>query len=434
MLEEKLRTHYCVKPSKLCGNILIPSSKSHTLRAILFASLAQGQSTIRRYLNSPDTDAMVNACQLLGAKIQVNPDELVIEGTSGKPSVPNNVINAGNSGQVLRFIAAIAALTEGYTVLTGDASIRNLRPVQPLLDGLKGLGVFAVSTQGNGTAPIIVKGTLQGGRTQLNGKDSQPVSALLIAGAFAKKETIIDVSDPGETPWIDLTLHWLQKLGIGYKREGYTQYILSGNTAYSGFEYTVPGDFSSCAFPLVAALITNSEIGLHNLDMQDIQGDKALIPLLQTMGAKIVIDENERILHVMPSGKLQGAKINVNAYIDALPILAVLACFAQGDTTIYGAAIARKKESDRISAITQNLIAMGASIQELEDGLKISPMPLRGARVKSFSDHRIAMALAVAGIGAVSGETNIEDVQCVSKSYPEFLVAMQRLGVDIESN
>lgn len=433
MAKKTDKIQYRVKPSKLQGEITIPSSKSHTLRAILFASLAHGRSTIKCYLKSPDTEAMIHACELLGAKIEVAQDEMIIVGTSGKPRVPPNVIDAGNSGQVLRFIAAIASLTSGYTVLTGDASIRHLRPVKPLLDGLTGLGVFAVSTQDNGTAPIIVKGPIQGGQTQLNGTDSQPVSALLIASAFAQEKTIIEVSDPGELPWIDLTLDWLRRLGIRYERQGYTRYTVFGHATYPGFEYTVPGDFSSCAFPLIAALITQSPLSLHNLDMQDVQGDKAIIGLLQDLGAKIVVNAAERILEVMPSGKLRGAEINANAYIDALPILAVLACFAESETTIYGASIARKKESDRISAIAQTLSAMGASIIELEDGLKIRPAALFGARVHSFADHRIAMALAVAGLGAVSGETIIDDVRCVAKSYPDFLPAMQQLGVDIET-
>ena len=168
---------YRVRPSRLQGGITIPPSKSHTLRAILFATMAHGQSVIRNYLPSPDTQAMLRACTLLGAKFEVEKESLRIDGVGGLPSTPADVIDAGNSGQVLRFVAAVAALTSGYTVLTGDESIRTLRPVQPLLEGLSGLGVLAVSTQGNGSAPIIVKGPMLGGMTRLDGADSQPVSA-----------------------------------------------------------------------------------------------------------------------------------------------------------------------------------------------------------------------------------------------------------------
>lgn len=421
---------YQIRSSCLQGAITIPASKSHTLRAILFASMARGRSLIRQYLPSPDTQAMIQACELLGARITSTADQLIIVGTGGKPSIPTRMIDAGNSGLVLRFGAAIAALTPGYTMLTGDKSICTRRPVLPLLEGLTSLGVLAESVQSNGFAPIVIKGPMQGGVTYLDGEDSQPVSALLIAAAFAPEPTVIHVSNPGEKPWIDVTLDWLQRLGIAYQRQGYTQYTVAGNTQYAGFDYSVPGDFSSCAFPLVAALITGSDLVLHNMDMQDIQGDKALIQTLQDMGADIVIDPGSRSLHVKPSTGLVGKHIDVNHYIDAVPILAVLACFVQGETVLTGAAIARKKESDRLSAITQALQAMGASIEELPDGLKISPAPLIGASVSSFSDHRIAMALAVAGLAA-SGQTVIDNTACIAKTYPNFLTEMQQLGADM---
>ena len=421
---------YRVKPSQLHGQISIPPSKSHTLRAILFASMAHGQSLIRHYLPSPDTQAMIQACRLLGASIVVEKDVLRIDGVAGLPRTPADVIHAGNSGQVLRFIGAIAALTPGYTVLTGDESIRTRRPVQPLLDGLNALGVKALSTQGNGSAPILVKGPLRGGQTQLDGADSQPVSALLMAAAFARKPCVITVTNPGEKPWVDLTLAWLSRLGIAYQRTDYSQYTVFGQARYAGFEYTVPGDFSSCAFPLVAALITGSSLSLYNLDMGDVQGDKALIAMLQEVGADIKVDAANHALHVRAGAPLRGQNTDINACIDALPILAVLACFASGETYLTGAAIARKKESDRIATITHALQAMGACIEPLDDGLRICPRPLVGAKVFSVADHRIAMALAVAGMAA-SGETLVEHTQCVAKSYPNFLPAMQAIGADI---
>ena len=419
-----------VQASKLKGSIAIPASKSHTLRAILFASLADGQSKIYNYLPSLDTSAMITACQLLGAAISVTADCVTITGTNGQPKTPSNIIDAGNSGQVLRFIAAVAALTPGFTVLSGDHSVRTNRPVQPLLDGLTHLDVFAKSTQGNGEAPIIIQGPLCGGETTLNGEDSQPVSALLIASAFAEKSTVINVVNPGETPWVELTLDWFKRLGIKYSRQDYTQYTLQGKSCYPGFKYTVPGDFSSCAFPLVAALITQSEITLHNLNINDVQGDKELINVLQTMGGNIKIDSEANTLTVYPSTKFIGQRINVNNFIDAVPILAVMACFAENDTTLVGAAIARKKESDRLSAITQGLRTMGAEIIEFEDGLQIMPSKLHGAVVDSFADHRIAMALVVAGLAA-TGETIIQNISCVDKSFPHFLQAMQNLQANI---
>lgn len=421
--------HYKINPSKLTGSITIPPSKSHTLRAILFASLAHGNSIIRHYLPSPDTTAMIHACQLLGATIEIEAHQLTIRGTNGQPHTPNNIIDAGNSGQVLRFIAALSALTPGYTVITGDQSIRTNRPIQPLLDGLTGLHVFAESTQQNGTAPIMIKGPLLGGKTTLNGEDSQPVSGLLMAAAFAKQKTIIEVIHPGETPWIDLTLSWFKKLNIPYQQRDYTYYEMMGNAQYDGFDYTVPGDFSSCAFPLAAALITQSDILLKNLDMTDVQGDKALIAALQAMGAKIEVTENN-VLRIHPVDTLGGQTMNVNHIIDAVPILAVIACFAEQDVILTGAAIARQKESDRLAAIRCELNKMQANITELADGLIIKPSRLQGACVSSHNDHRIAMALAIAGLAA-QGETVVEDIDCVNKSYPQFAQAFQQLNAAI---
>ncbi len=423
--------NYIVKPSsKLHGVITIPPSKSHTLRAILFASMAHGTSKIHHYLHSPDTAAMINACQLLGAKITVNEEVLIIEGTAGKPTVPENIIDAGNAGIVYRFVAAIASLLSGYTVITGDHSIRSNRPIQPLLDALTQLNTFAVSTRENSYAPIIIKGPLQPGKTSLTGEDSQPVSGLLIAAAFAKGQIDITVKNPGEKPWIDLTLEWFKRLKIPYVNENYEHYVMYGNTQFDGFEYTVPADFSSAAFPIVAALITHSEITLQHIDMNDIQGDKAIIPALQEMGANIDYDDQKHLLHIRKTDQLIGKTINVNDFVDAIPILAVVGCFAKGTTQIVGGAIAKHKESDRLVAMTTELRKMGVDITDNEDGLIIHQSVINGAELKSYHDHRIAMSLAIAGLIS-NGNTIIKDVACVTKTFPHFAEKMKMLGMDI---
>lgn len=424
--------NYLIQPSVLQGCITIPPSKSHTLRAILFASLAKGKSIIHNPLSSPDTHAMINACQLLGAHIIAENNRLTIFGTNGKPSVAvNTIIDAGNSGQVLRFITAVAALSSETTVITGDHSISTNRPIAPLINALSKLNVSTIFINNNDYAPVRIKGPLQGGITYLDGEDSQPVSGLLIACAFANKSTTIHVKNPGELPWIDLTLDWFKRLGIAYQQQGYTNYLIQGNAAYDGFEYTVPGDFSSCAFPLVAALITQSEITLDNLNMHDSQGDKEFISILQEMGAIINIDHSKLQIHIKKASKFFGKKINLNNCIDAVPIFAVMSCFAETETIIHGAAIARKKESNRLFAITQELTKLGADIAEHTDGLIIKPSQLTGANTNSHNDHRIAMALTVAGLSA-KGKTRINDIECIQKSYPNFLHSLKLLGAKIE--
>ncbi|HLF67588.1 MAG TPA: 3-phosphoshikimate 1-carboxyvinyltransferase [Gammaproteobacteria bacterium] len=424
-------TIFKVNPSTLSGTITASASKSHTLRAILFASLAEGESYVHNYLQSPDASAMMRACQLLGAKISHADKTITIVGNAGVCATPDDVIDCGNSGQVLRFIAGIAALLTDYVVLTGDHSIRYSRPAQPLIDGLNHLGVFCVSTKNDGRAPLIVKGPLIPGKTRLQGQDSQPVSALLIACAFADQPSYITVDEPGEKPWIDLTLDWFKRLGIAYTNNDYTHYTVQGGAKITAFDYQVPGDFSSLAFPIVAAIVTQSEICIQNVDMNDVQGDKKIIPILQQMGAKIIINDHEKTLTVKKSSHLNGMTIDVNDMIDAVPILAVVGCYAQGQTIITGAHIARQKECDRLHAMTVELTKMGALITEQKNSLTIKHSPLNGANLASYHDHRIVMSLVVAALAA-QGASTIEGVEWVKKSYPNFFTDFLALHAKLE--
>ncbi len=426
-------SQYLVKKSSMKGEITIPGSKSHTLRSILFAALADGKSTIRRYLLSTDAEVMVDACRLLGANIEVSPTQIEIHGTNGTVRYAEDVINAGNSGIVLRFCAAIGALSAHPIVITGDHSIRHQRPMQPLLNGLSQLGVSAVSMRGDGYAPIIIQGPLKSGKTVVSGEDSQPVSALLIASAFAEGPTHIEVRNAGEKPWIALTLNWFDRLGIPYENQGFENYSVPGKSRYKGFDYTVPGDLSSAAFPIAAALVTCTEITVHNIDMQDSQGDKELIFTLQKMGATIEIDEQQKVLHVRKGKKLSGITVDINNFVDAITILAVIACYAEGETWIQNAAVAKQKECNRIHCIATELRKMGADIIETEDGLRIhgTMSKLKGNKLNSYNDHRMVMSLTVAAMGA-DGETTISDVECVSKTFPSFVNAFSLLGANIE--
>jgi 3-phosphoshikimate 1-carboxyvinyltransferase len=426
--------NYIVIPNKLTklqGIINIPPSKSQSLRAILFASLAHGYSIIQNYLSqSPDTDAMLSACKALGADIELLDDiTLKIKGFAGKPMAPEDVINAGNSGQVLRFILGVAALNNNYTVITGDKSIRSIRPISPLMEGLKQLGAFCVSTKNNNYAPVIVKGPLQCGNVIISGEDSQPVSGLLIASAFVPGTTRIHVKNPGEKPWVNLTLHWFLKLGIEFTNDNFSYYTVNGINNYAGFTYNVPGDFSSALFPIAAAIVTKSSITLTNIDMDDVQGDKAVITILQNMGLGVSYDQIGQKLHIMGQD-IRSININVNDFVDAVTILAVLACYALEPSCITGAAIAKQKECNRLQSIATELNKMGGDIKVTEDGLIIRPAKLKGAVVESYDDHRMAMSLAIAALGA-EGQTIIKNTSCVMKTFPSFVTEFKNLGMNI---
>lgn len=434
-IESVIRSHlpkgyqqsvYRVKKSSLSGSLLLPPSKSHTIRAVLLGAMAKGTSVIRSPLDSPDTEAAIQAARAFGANVEFTPAGLTIKGVAGVPKEAVDVIDVGNSGQVLRFGGALAALGDAITLFTGDESIRTNRPVQVLLDGLNELGACAVSTRGNGYAPYSVKGPLKGGRATVEGEDSQPVSALLMAAAFIEGKTVIEVKNSGEKPWLALTLSWLDRLGVEYTHRDLEYFEVRGKRVRPAFELTIPSDLSSLAFPLAAALITRSEIVIEGVDLNDVQGDKALIQVLEQMGASFEIDSGRRVIRVLPGSRLNGIVIDVNAFIDAVPILAVLGCFAEGETRLINASIARKKECNRLSCMVEELKKMGAWIEESDDGLDIHRSDLRGASLRSHGDHRVAMSLIIAGLGA-EGETEVEGIDCIKKSYPSFLDDLNQL-------
>lgn len=418
-------THYQVTPSTLSGALTPPPSKSHTLRAILFALMAHGTSKIFNYLASPDTEAMIAAIRTLGAQVTITSTCLEIVGTGGKFTPTSHQIDAGNSGQVLRFIGALSALSDQPFKFTGDHSIRTRRPIQPLLDGLQQLGASVK------TDPLTICGPIRPGTATLCGLDSQPVSGLLIATSFLPGPSQLHVLNPGEKPWIALTLHWLERFGIGYTHENFEHYTVFGNARIPSFEISIPSDFSSAAYPIAAALVTGSTLTLEQIDTSDVQGDKIVIPLLEQMGAHIAYEKAEHRLTILPSGPLRGLEIDVNTCIDALPLLAVVACFATTPTLLYNGAIARRKESDRIAAIAAELRKMGARLEEHADGLTIFPSKLQGASLISHSDHRIALSLTVAALGA-SSPSQIEGFAWIAKSYPDFVSQFQQLGANLE--
>ena len=223
--------HWIVRPSTLKGRIGVPPSKSQSIRALLFALLARGKSLIHNLLPSPDVDAMITACRHLGGGVERVAGSVEIIGLAGKISGAEDVIQAGNSGLILRLIGAISALSPHPIVITGDHSIRHIRPLSPLLDALAQLGVKAISTRGDGGAPIVVCGPIHPGSVTMQGEDSQPVSGILIASAFAEGPTEICVTRAGEKPWVNLTLDWLRRLEIAHTARNFDYYHLEGNSS-----------------------------------------------------------------------------------------------------------------------------------------------------------------------------------------------------------
>ncbi|MBN4066584.1 3-phosphoshikimate 1-carboxyvinyltransferase [Simkania negevensis] len=399
--------------------VALPPSKSNTLRALLFASLAAGESTIQHALVSPDTDAMVGACRALRAEISRQGDGWYVTGVAGNIRPRTDHVDVGNSGQVLRFVAAVSALSTATMTFSGDLSIQTLRPVAPLLQAINDLGGKAYSLKDNGYAPIAVLGPIQPGTVNaMEGADSQPVSAILIAASLLQGTTRINVVNAGEKPWVALTLHWLRRLGVNVRASSdFSYYEVEGGQPLPPINYRVSGDYSSAVYPAAAAIITKSTVAIEGLDPNESQPDKRFLDHLSAMGANVSWQGNTLV--VSPGQLFRGIDVDLNDSIDTITILAVLGCFAQGKTTIRNAGVARNKECDRIASITRELKKMGAAIVETTDGLVVEQSPLIAAHVDSYNDHRIALALAVAALGA-KGTTIVNDVECTQKSFPLF--------------
>ncbi|MCF7861597.1 3-phosphoshikimate 1-carboxyvinyltransferase [Candidatus Woesearchaeota archaeon] len=416
------------KTKRLDGDVTIPASKSHTIRALLFATLADGESVIKNPLNSSDAMSCKSACQMLGAKIDQRSDEVwVIEGIAGNPKVPDDIIDVGNSGTTLRLCSGMAALCDGTTTLTGDHQIRK-RPILPLLESLNNLGAECYTAHGNSSPPIVIKGKLKGGHTEVEGITSQYLSSLLANTPFAEQDSHIVPKNLHEKPYVEMTLSWLDKLGLKYKRDGYKEFHIEGGQKLNGFKQQVPGDFSSATFPLVAASMINSEVRLYGLDINDSQGDKKVIEYLKEMGSDIQV--NTKYIEVR-GGNLKGGEFDLNDTPDALPAMAVAGCAASGTTRLINVPQARIKETDRITTMTTELSKMGANVSELEDGMVIGCSKLRGTVVESHDDHRIAMAMSLAGMIA-DGQTIVNEAECINVTFPNYIELMKKLGSNIE--
>ena len=417
---------FIVKPSRLSGAIAVPGSKSHTIRALVLSLLADGESVIEYPLFSSDTLSCRSMIEQFGATVSQEEDAWTVRGTGGRLSVPDTVIDVGNSGTTLYIGIGIASLVEGYTVLTGDEQIRN-RPADRLLSAINNLQGEAFSTRQNGKPPLVIRGRIRGGRTSIEAVTSQYLTALLISTPLAPKDTVIEVPLLNEIPYIHMTLGWLDRLGIAYRNDRLRKITVSGNQRYRSFREAIPADFSSATFFLVAAAISGSEITLGGLDFKDTQGDREVVTILEEMGAEV--ERGDREIRIR--GKtLRGGVFDLNAIPDALPALAVAGCCAEGETQLINVPQARVKETDRISVMRAELQKMGAHIEEFPDGLIVRKCPLRGARLHGHGDHRVVMALSVAGLVA-EGETEIETAESVSVTFPNFRELLQSLGADI---
>ena len=464
------------KPPKVSGCISIPASKSHTIRALLIAAFAQGESRLRRPLLSRDSISCRVAVEALGAMVTDEGPDWVVQGfgsrpkPSGKPLPAEQAlinIDVGNSGTTLYLTTALAALSESPILFDGDNQIRR-RSAAPLLDALKAMGAEVTSAEG-GCAPFTVTGPLKAGTVTVDCPVSQYLSALLLAaplipaggaalnlespassddtGLEAQSEkhapasspevTTIKVNTLNEAPYVGITLDWLDQQDIRYEREGWDEFRVPAGQSFKAFDKVVPADWSSATFFLAAAAVTGGTLILEGLDYGDSQGDKAVLDMLSEMGCETEISDGSVRITGRP---MRGKVLDLNATPDALPAMAVAACFAEGETRLVNVPQARLKETDRITVMTAELLKLGADVEELPDGMVIrgrqpasfscDAPPIKGAVVDGHDDHRVVMALAVAALGGC-GELSIIGAEAADVTFPGFFELLdEALGRD----
>jgi 3-phosphoshikimate 1-carboxyvinyltransferase len=422
---------FIVKRSTLKGTVQIPGNKSATARAIVLGGLAQGVSRVTNPLPGVDSFSIVGMMQALGAKIDTsNPQEWCFEGVANQPRVPNCVLDAGNSGTGYYLLAAIASLIDGYSVISGDYQICR-RPAQPLIDALNDLGAQVFSTRNAGVAPLVIRGPLKGGRTKLPGINSQWLSPLLIAGALSQEGIIVVEDNLMERPYVDMTMSWMKLAGATCSHHHYDEFHVPGSQSYKAFMAHVPADWGSSGYPMIAAAITDSKVTFIGMDPDDFAGERRYPYILKEMGAEVTFSDRGHTVTVEGGRGLHGIEIDCSDTPDAMPILAVLGCKAQGKTVLRNIGASRLKETDRTRSIKEELTKMGGRFEETPDSLTIYHSELKAAPIDGRHDHRIVMATVVAGLIA-EGPTSIDHAEYVKVSFPNFYEVMGGLGAHIE--
>ena len=415
----------------LKGQLAVPGDKSISHRAVMLGSIASGNTEIHHFLQGADCLSTISCFRRMGVEIENRGNMVVVHGKGMRGlSAPSGMLDCGNSGTTMRLMSGILAAQPFPSTLTGDASIQK-RPMKRIMEPLTQMGAHILSLRENGCAPLRIKpGKLHGIHYHTPVASAQVKSAILLAGLYSDGPT--KVTEPALSR--NHTELMLRHFGAEIASEDVTAAVMPAKELY-GAKVEVPGDISSAAYFIAAALmVPGSEVLIRNVGVNPTRD--GMIRVCQAMGADVTL-ENVRGREAEPMAdllvrhsSLKGVEIGgeiIPALIDELPMIAAMACAAQGTTVIKDAAELKVKESNRIRIMVENLSAMGADIRETEDGMIIEGgRPLHGASVDSHLDHRIAMTFAVTSLIA-DGVTTIKDADCVRISYPGFYQDLSRL-------
>ena len=437
------------KKSVLSGHITVPGSKSHTIRALILAAMADGTSHISNPLPSNDCLSTAAAVRKVGAEVDFGEGEnsgvWTVRGAGAGLHLPADQIDVGNSGSLMYFLCPVLSTLKGDCTFTGDESICR-RPVNHLVDALCQLGANAKCINGGITPPFSFCGPIDVNKKLVTeGALSQYISGFMMAASRLNGTLEMELWNPKETPYLTMTKLWLESVGVPVKiSDDFKKISVTGPVPFKAFDKTVPSDWEGVAFPLVAALISGSEITIDNVDGSGSQGDDKIVEVLQSVGADIEWLRDEEKLIVRGGKKLttdslpdKELRVEMSAFPDAICALAVAACFMEGKVVFTDIDICRKKETDRIVAMTSELTKLGAHIVDEGNQLVVygdGGKSLHGGEVESFKDHRIVMSLACLGLGLGDGESVVvNDAEWCSVTFPHFFEVMNEIGAGFET-
>ncbi len=410
----------------ISGEIKVPGSKSYTLRALLLSAFSITPVTVLNPLQCDDTDAMIDCLKNLGIEVELGKDFIKVRGSVKDIKNKKYKLNAHLSGVTIRLILALLVIVPGTKILEGESGL-NKRPIGPLVDALRQLGATIKYLDKKGYPPLLIQPSkLRSKNIFVNGEiSSQYISALLMILPFIKVS--IEVNGEQVTkPYIDMTIDTIKAFGVEIKNNGYKSYELTSRNSYDAKEYSVEGDFSSAGYLFAIAALTNSKITVNNLNPESVQADKKILSVLEGMGNKITFHKNAVTLEgkgVLP------VSVDMVDFPDQAQTLAVLAAFAKGQSVLSGLQSLRIKETDRLQATINELKKMGIRTRLKNDSLTIYGGKPKVAKIKTYGDHRMAMAFAVAGTKLKGME--IENPEVVSKTFPSFWESLASLGVGV---
>jgi 3-phosphoshikimate 1-carboxyvinyltransferase len=412
----------------------IPGSKSITNRALPLAAMAQGKSVLTGVLFADDTLRMIDSLKKLGFSLVVDQtgQSVTIEGLGGKIPNAHAELFCGNSGTTIRFLTAICATATGDFLLDGVERMRQ-RPIGELADALRAIGAQVQYAGQDGFPPLRTGGGLNGGISRFSAsQSSQYISAILMAAPLARHPVAVELTGPVTSePYIRMTLAMMEQFGVScHTARGPNHNAGSGrlinvpnDRAYQARQYAIEPDASNASYFLAAAAICpGSQVTIHGLGRDSLQGDVLFADVLRQMGATMMMEAN--CIHLSGCRNLKGLTVNMNAIPDMVQTLAVVALFAQGPTRIFNVGNLRIKETDRLLALETELAKLGAVVTTTADSIVIDPpAKASAARISTYDDHRMAMAFAVAGARIAGIE--IENPACAAKTYPNFFQDFQ---------